>query len=57
MFVSKTSFLILNMKEIVKTIKKALCIPSTQIEVVFKGKETYLLKGTMIRPCNKRLMI
>ena len=57
MFVSKTSFLILNMKEIVKTMKKVVCIPSTQMEAVFEGREMYLLKGTMIRPCNKRLMI
>ena len=57
MFVSQMSFSILNMKEIVKTIKKAVCIPSAQIEVVFEGIETYPMKETIIKPCNKRLMI
>ena len=57
MFVSKTSFSILNAKEIVKTIKKAVCIPSTLMEVVFEGKETYPMRETMIKPCNKKLMI
>ena len=57
MFINKMSFSILNVKEIVKTIKKAVCIPSTQMEAVFEGKETYLMKETMIKPCNKKLMI
>ena len=57
MFVNKMSFSILNVKEIVKTIKRAVCIPSTQMEVVFEGIETCPMKETMIKPCNKRLMI
>ena len=57
MFINKMSFSILNVKEIVKTIKKAVCIPSTQMEAVVEGKETNLMKETMIKPCNKRLMI
>ena len=57
MFVNKMSFSILNVKEIVKTIKRAVCIPSTQMEVVFEGTETCPMKETMIKPCNKRLMI
>ena len=36
MFVSKMSFSILN---VVKTIKKAVCIPSIQMEEVFEGKK------------------
>ena len=57
MFVSKMNFSISNVKEIVKTIKKAVCIPSTRMEAVFKEKETYPKRETMIKPCNKRLMI
>ena len=57
MFVNKISFSILNVKEIVKTIKKAVCIPSTRMEAVFEGKVTYLTRETMIKPCNERLMI
>ena len=56
MFVNKISFSILNVKEIVKTIKKAVCIPSTRMEAVFEGKVTYLTRETMIKPCNERLM-
>ena len=56
MFVNKMSSSILNVKEIVKTIKKAVCIPPTQVEVVFKGKVTYPISKVMIKPCNKRLM-
>ena len=55
--VSKMSFSILNVKEIVKTIKKAMCIPSTRMEAIFEGKETYPMRETIIKPCNKRLMI
>ena len=57
MFVNKISFSILNVKEIVKTIKKAICIPSTRMEAVFEGKVTYPTRETMIKPCNERLMI
>ena len=46
----------MNVKEIEKTIKKAVCIPSTQVEAVFKGKVTYPTRNMMIRPCNERLM-
>ena len=57
MFINKMSFSILNVKEIVKTIKKVVCIPSTQMEAVFEGKVTYPTRETMIKPYNKRLMI
>ena len=57
MFANKISFSILNVKEIVKTIKKAICIPSTRMEAVFEGKVTYPTRETMIKPCNERLMI
>ena len=40
MFVNKMSSSILNVKEIGKTIKKAVCIPSTRVEAVFEGKVT-----------------
>ena len=43
MFVNKISFSILNVKEIVKTIKKAMCIPSTQMKAVFEGNAGALL--------------
>ena len=57
MFINKMSFSILNVKEIVKTIKKVVCIPSTQMEAVFEGKVTYPTRETMIKSCNERLMI
>ena len=57
MFINKMSFSILNVKEIAKTIKKVVCIPSTQMEAVFEGIETYPMRETMIKPCNKKLMI
>ena len=57
MFVNKMSSSILNVKEIVKTIKKAVCIPSTRVKVVFEGKVTYPMNKMIIKPCNKRLMI
>ena len=56
MFVNKMSSSILNVKEIGNTIKKAVCIPPIQVEVVFEGKVTYLMSKVMIKPCNKRLM-
>ena len=56
MFVNKMSSSILNVKEIEKTIKKAVCIPSTQVEAVFKGKVTYPKSEIMIKPCNERLI-
>ena len=57
MFVNKMSFSILNVKEIVKTIKKAVCIPSTWVEAVFKGNVTYPMREIMIKSCNERMMI
>ena len=35
---------------------KAVYIPSTQVEAVFKGKVMYPTSEMMIKPCNKRLM-
>ena len=55
MFVNKMSSSILNVKEIVKTIKKAVCIPSTRVKVVFEGKVTYPMNKMIIKPCNERL--
>ena len=56
MFINKMSSSMLNVKEIEKTIKKAMCIPSTQVEAVFKGKVTYPTSNMMIKPYNERLM-
>ena len=56
MFVNKMSSSILNVKEIVKTIKKAMCIPPTQVEVVFEGNVTYPMSKVMIKSCDERLM-
>ena len=56
MLVNKISSSILNVKEIGKTIKKAVCIPPTRVEVVFEGKVTYPISKVMIKPCNERLM-
>ena len=56
MFVNKMSSSILNVKEIEKTIKKAVCIPSTRVEAIFEGKVTYPTSNMMIKPCNERLI-
>ena len=56
MFINKMSSSILNVKEIGKTIKKAVYIPSTRMEAVFKRKVTYFTSKMMIKPCNERLM-
>ena len=56
MFVNKMSSSILNVKELEKTIKKAVCIPPTRVEVVFEGNVTYPMSNMMIKSCNERLM-
>ena len=56
MFVNKMSSSILNVKEIGKTIKNAVCIPPTRVEEVFEGKVTYPTSKMMIKPYNDRLM-
>ena len=56
MFVNKMSSSILNVKEIEKTIKKAVCIPPTRVEVVFEGNVMYPMSKVMIKSCDKRLM-
>ena len=56
MFVNKMSSLVLNVKEIGKTIKKVVCIRPIHVEVVFEGNVTYPTSNMMIKPCNKRLM-
>ena len=57
MFINKMISSILNVKEIRKTIKKAMCIPSIQVEAVFKGKAMSPTNEMIIKPCNERLMI
>ena len=49
------SSLILNVKEIGKTIKKAVYISSMQVEAVFKGEATSPMSEMIIKPCNERL--
>ena len=56
MFINQMISSTLNVKEIGRTIKKAVYIPSTQVEAVFEGKVMYLTSEMMIKPCNKRLM-
>ena len=46
----------LNIKEIKRIIKKAVYIPSTQVEAVFEGKITSPTSEMMIKPCNERLI-
>ena len=57
MFINKMISSILNVKEIGKTIKKAVCIPSIQVEAVFEGKAMSPTNEMIIKPCNERLMI
>ena len=56
MFINKMISSILNVKEIGKTIKKAVYIPFTQVEAVFEGKATSPTSEIIIKPCNERLM-
>ena len=56
MFINRMISSTLNVKEIERTIKKAVYIPSTQVETVFEGNVTYLTSEMKIKPCNERLM-
>ena len=56
MFINRMISSTLNVKEIRRPIKKAVYIPSTQVEAVFKGNVTYPTSEMMIKPCNERLM-
>ena len=47
---------IMNVKEIWKTIKKAVYIQHIQVEAVFEGEATSLTGEMIIKPCNERLM-
>ena len=47
---------ILNMREIGKTIKKAVYIPPIQVEAIFEGEATSPTNKMIIKPCNERLM-
>ena len=47
---------ILNVKEIEKTIKKAVYIPTIQVEAVFEGEATSPTREMIIKSCNERLM-
>ena len=47
---------ILNVKEIRKTIKKAMYMPPIQVEAIFEGEATSLTGEMIIKPCNERLM-
>ena len=55
MFINEMIFSILNMKKIEKTIKKAMYIPSIQVEAVFE-EATYPTSEIIIKPCNEKLM-
>ena len=56
MFINRMISSTLNVKEIGRTIKKVVYIPSTQVEAVFEGKVTYPTSEMMIKSCNERLM-
>ena len=56
MFINRMISSTLNVKEIGRTIKKAVHIPSTQVEAIFEGKVMYPTSEMMIKPCNERLM-
>ena len=56
MFINKMISLTMNVKEIGKTIKKAVCIPCTWVEAVFEGKVTSPTSEMIIKSCNERLM-
>ena len=56
MFVNKMSSSILNEKEIGKTIKKAVYIPSTWVEAVLEGNVTSPTSEMIIKSYNERLM-
>ena len=40
----------------IKTFKKAVYIPSIQVEAVFEGEATSSAIEMIIKPCNERLM-
>ena len=56
MFINKMISSILIIKEIGKTTKKAVYIPSTQVEAVFEGNVTSPTSEMIIKSCNERLM-
>ena len=56
MFINRMISSTLNVKEIEKTIKKAMYIPSTQVEAVFEGNVTSPMSEMIIKSCNERLM-
>ena len=56
MFINRMISSTLNVKEIGKTIKKAVCIPSTKVEAVFEGKVTSPTSEMIIKSYNERLM-
>ena len=47
---------ILNVKEIGKTIKKAVYIPPIQVEAVLEGEATSPTGEMIIKQCSERLM-
>ena len=56
MFINRMISSTLNVKEIGRTIKKAVYIPSRQVEAVFEGKVTSPMSEMIIKSCNERLM-
>ena len=56
MFINRMISSTLNVKEIGRTIKKVVYIPSTQVEAIFERKVTYPMSEMMIKSCNERLM-
>ena len=55
-FINKMISSILIVKEIGKTFKKAVYIPSIQVEAVFEGETTCPTSEMIIKTCNERLM-
>ena len=56
MFINKMFSSILNVKEIRKTVKRAMYIPPIQVEAVFEGEATSPTSEMIIKPCNERLI-
>ena len=55
-FINKKISSILNVKEIGKTIRKAVYIPPIQVEAVLEGEATSPTGEMIIKPCSERLM-
>ena len=56
MFINRMISSTWNVKEIRRTIKKVVCIPSTWVEAVFEEKVTQPTSEMIIKSCKEKLM-